>query len=255
MTRRSRGSGASIARPVLLVCIIALVLVSAGLVVASPLALRGLDGKAQDWSRLSDIGQTYGAVSAIIAAIALAGVVISVVIQSREARAARRTAQRGHQLELLRMAMDDPRYMEVWGRYLTDSFTAESQFTYANLIFSFWHAEYMLGEISDLQLRASSANVFASVPGRTYWQHTGTRWRDIYSGRRARRFYEVAEETYQEAIKQPPSTPPPTVDMSAVDNDGHAAVSAGRQDRGRLVAAAGVGAVLALVVRWVLRRR
>ncbi|HEV2781669.1 MAG TPA: DUF6082 family protein [Actinophytocola sp.] len=54
--------------------------------------------------------------SAVIAAIALLGVMISLVIQSREAKAARKSARRAHHVEMMRMAMDDPRYMECWGR-------------------------------------------------------------------------------------------------------------------------------------------
>jgi uncharacterized membrane protein len=78
----------------LFVTILLLVIITVGLVVASPMALRAFDhGRQVDWSRLSDIGQTYGAVSAIVAAVALLGVTVSLVIQGREAKAARQTAQ------------------------------------------------------------------------------------------------------------------------------------------------------------------
>jgi hypothetical protein len=194
---------------VVLLAILLLLIVSVGLVVVSPLALDALDSGSQvDWNRLSNIGETYGAVSAIVAAVALLGVMISLVIQGREARAARQNAQRGHLLDLLRMAMDDPRYMECWGPYLTENFATEGQFTYVNLIVAHWHSEYQVGEMADGLLRASAASVFASVPGRLYWRTTGSFWRDNYSGRRARRFHRVMEEAYQEAIKKPPSSPP-----------------------------------------------
>lgn len=102
-----------------LVGILLLVIVSMGLVALSPLALHLLDDGSQvDWNRLSGIGETYGAVSAIIAAFALFGVMVSLVIQNREVRGARRIARRAHHVELMRMAMDDSRYMECWGPYL-----------------------------------------------------------------------------------------------------------------------------------------
>lgn len=196
-------------RVVFLVAILLLVMVSMGLVVLSPLALSTLDsGDETDWGRLSDIGQTYGAVSAIVAAVALLGVAVSLVIQSREASAARKNARRAHHVELMRMAMDDPRYMECWGPYLTDSFEAEGQYTYVNLVVAHWYSEYQVGEMSDALLRATAASVFSSAPGRHYWRTAGTFWRDNYSGRKAKRFYQVLNDTYGDAITKPPSTAP-----------------------------------------------
>lgn len=55
--RRPRSRGASLGRVVFLVAILLLVIVSTGLVVLSPLALRALDnGDEVDWNRLSNIG-------------------------------------------------------------------------------------------------------------------------------------------------------------------------------------------------------
>ncbi len=185
-----------------------LVLVAIGLVVGSPWALGVLNGSDLDWARLSDIGQTYGTISAIVAAVALLGVVSSLIIQAREARAARLNAHRGYHAELMRMAMDDPRYMECWGPYLTETFDSESQFTYVNLIVSQWYAEYLVGSISDRSLRGNASSVFASVPGHKYWEAAGANWRDNYSGRRVRRFHLILDETYRKAVERPPVKPP-----------------------------------------------
>jgi hypothetical protein len=234
---------------VVLLAILLLVIVSVGLVVVSPLGLSALDSGSQvDWNRLSDIGQTYGAVSAIIAAVALLGVMISLVIQSREAKAARKNARRSHHVELMRMAMDDPRYMECWGPYVTENFAAEGQYTYINLVIAHWYSEYEVGELSDTLLQASAAYVFASAPGRRYWQNGGRFWRDNYSGRRAKRFHQVLEETYQEAIKKPPSRPPVPAKAEARP------VRAERPWVGWVVAA-GCGAVVAAVVGAIRRVR
>ena len=231
-----------------LVAILLLVLVSMGLVVASPLALRALDRDGQiDWNRLSSIGETYGAVSAIVAAVALLGVMVSLVIQSREARAARQNARRAHHVELMRMAMDDPRYMECWGPYLTDTFATEGQYVYINLIVAHWYSEYEVGEMSDTLLRATAASVFASAPGRQYWRNAGTFWRDNYSGRRAKRFHRVLEETCQEAIRKPPSTPPGVIEPESPS------VDADRRWVTVLTAACG-GAAVALVAARTIRR-
>jgi hypothetical protein len=241
----SRPPGTSTGRAAFLAGILLLVIASTGLVVLSPLALRAYDGGDDvDWKRLSEISGTYGAVSAVVAAVALLGVVISLAIQNREVREARKNARRAHHVELMRLAMDDPRYMACWGPYLTDTFAAETQYSYVNLIVAHWYAEYEVGELSDTLLRATAVNVFASEPGRHYWESTGTFWRDNYAGRKARRFHHVLDETYNEAIRTPPVNPPEPPARDAVTPD---PVSRTRSWR-EVLAAAGGGAVLALIV-------
>ncbi|WP_444950079.1 DUF6082 family protein [Micromonospora ureilytica] len=53
-----------------------------------------------DWPLLGNVGETYGAASAILAALALIGVVSSLVLQSREAKAAREQAKRALHTDL-----------------------------------------------------------------------------------------------------------------------------------------------------------
>jgi hypothetical protein len=72
--------------------------------------------------------------SAVIAIVALLGVPAFLIIKSREAKATRINAQRGHHVALMRMAMDEPRYMECLGPYLTENFASETQFVYVNLV-------------------------------------------------------------------------------------------------------------------------
>ena len=212
---RVQPGAATAARAALFLIILLFVLVSVGLVAVSPWALSIVNDNSStiDWDRLSQIGQTYGAVSAMIAAVALLGVAASLVIQSREAKAAHKSAQRAHHADLLRMAMDDPLYMECWGPYVTGTFDAERQFSYVNLIVTQWHSEYEIGELSDALLRATAASVLASIPGRRYWEAVSSFWLDNYSGRRAKRFYLILDEVYREALKRPPSSPPaPVID-------------------------------------------
>jgi hypothetical protein len=77
------------------VLILVVILMSSGLVALSPLALTYLNvKKSTDWDRLSDIGQTYGAASALLAGLALTGVAASLFFQAREAKATREQALR-----------------------------------------------------------------------------------------------------------------------------------------------------------------
>ena len=84
------------------------------LVTASPLALRSLANLHQfDWPRLSNVGQTYGAISAMLVVIGLSGVAVTVFLQVRESRHTRVQAARTRHYDLMRMALDDPVLMEV----------------------------------------------------------------------------------------------------------------------------------------------
>ena len=73
--------------------LLAVIAVGAGLlslVLFSPLLLRELTHvKGIDWQQLSNVGQTYGAASAILSGIALVGVVFSLLVQARQAKTER----------------------------------------------------------------------------------------------------------------------------------------------------------------------
>lgn len=172
---RSKSTGGAPNRGALRLAILLTVTAIATSVILSPLGLDVLDQNlvGVNWRRLARIAQTYGAVSAIIAAIALVGVAVSLIIQSREAKAARTSSLRALHVELLKMAMDDPAYMECWGVYLTDNFDTERQYAYVNLIVSHWQSMYEIGECTDSMLLAMAAELFSGDPGRRYWRHAG----------------------------------------------------------------------------------
>ncbi len=68
-----------------------------------------------NWTRLSDVGQTYGAISAIVSAVALGGVAAALFFQARQAKAERIQAVRGFHRELIQMTIDEPtRYLPCW---------------------------------------------------------------------------------------------------------------------------------------------
>ena len=95
------------------------------LVLASPLALPVLDDVGdRDWRRLSEIGQTYGAVSAVLSALALGGVAGSLALQRQPAELDRRSAKLDRELafrsvhtELLMFGIQNPDLLEMFGRW------------------------------------------------------------------------------------------------------------------------------------------
>src|ERR1022692_2593180 len=79
------------------------------LILVSPFLLRQLAQiKGFDWTELSNIGQTYGAASAILSAVALIGITLSLLIQARQATTERVRITRERHMELLRVILDAP---------------------------------------------------------------------------------------------------------------------------------------------------
>lgn len=78
-----------------------------GLVLVSPFALTPFSRFETDWQRLSEIGQAYGGISAILSAVAVIGVVVSLAIQSKSAVLDREQAMRTMHFDLLALALSD----------------------------------------------------------------------------------------------------------------------------------------------------
>src|SRR5207249_17958 len=85
------------------------------LAAASPVVLLPLSATSFDWTRLGDIGQAYGAASAILAGVALIGVALSLLLQSRQHRAETISAARERHLEIVKLALKDPALAACWG--------------------------------------------------------------------------------------------------------------------------------------------
>ncbi|MGI8333669.1 DUF6082 family protein [Actinomadura scrupuli] len=185
--------------------------ISVILVAVSPLALDLFDGSSGSWTRRGDIGQTYGAAAALLSVFALAGVAASLVLQARESKANREQSSRLIHTDLLKMAMDDPAYLECWGPYssATDP-VGQRQAMYVNLILSYWESRYELGQLTELHLREAAAHMFQAPPGRQFWTDTRTLRTDTSESRKARRFHQILDEEYLKAIAPGPSPAPRT---------------------------------------------
>ena len=188
------------------VAIAALIVGSAGLIAVSPAGLNLFSSvKGVDWLKLSSIGQTYGAVSALISGIALAGVVISLILQSRELHLVREQAFRGQQFELLRFAIDNPSFVSSWGYVPPEGASVEDvrRVGYTNMIFSFWGSGYATRKLNDYELRQNFEGIFQGEAGRSYWEGSRNVWHKEAT-RRMRRFAWIAEEEYRKATAAGP---------------------------------------------------
>ncbi|BCJ54210.1 hypothetical protein Asp14428_56850 [Actinoplanes sp. NBRC 14428] len=174
-------------------------------IVYSPFIMKGLAGERIDWESLSDVGQAYGGMSAVLAGLALCGVGSSLTLQQRQTRQDRASGERQRHLELIKLAIDHPEFLEVVDIDLFKD-PRSAALMYANLSVGHWLAAWELGEIDDQELRSNLRTFFRSPLSRAWWNGVGAHW---VSGanRKRRRFLSIAFEEFTEARKRAESSP------------------------------------------------
>jgi hypothetical protein len=206
--RRGRRGASGTARISLVVTLLLLVLLGIGLIGISPLALDVFHGSTNHWNRLSSIGQTYGAASAVLSVLAVIGVAITLVLQARESRAIRLQAIRESHSKLLEMAMEDPDLNEVWGPSgLSDPFVLQRQNMYANMILSQWQMSYETRTLSDEHLKLLVTEFLSGTIGREFWVLARKDRLSTSDTRRLRRFHTIIDDEYQR-VRDRPAIPP-----------------------------------------------
>ncbi|MCW2944413.1 MAG: hypothetical protein JWR24_1130 [Actinoallomurus sp.] len=190
------------------------------LVLSSPFYLQWLAGlRKADWTEIGNIGQAYGAASAILSALALLGIAISVTLQVREHFANRIQIVRGQHFRLLELAMENPElYMPLLG-FDGEKRTVDEmrQHLYTTMLVNYAHTGYLLGDIPENGLREEILpELFAGEPGRKWWLNGGEqRWKSDPS--LSRKFVEMLEDEYEKAILQQGT---PTLPIIQKANDG-----------------------------------
>jgi hypothetical protein len=187
-----------------------------GSVLLSPLLIRRVGtGRSVDWTRLSEVGQTYGAASAILSTLAISGVVISLLFQARQARAQQIQVLRGYHLELLRETLENPRlYIPCWGWTIdVPTVDGKRQRIFTIMTMNYARMGYEVGVISELSLRVVLADFFNGEIGRKYWERARHDWTLVSTkGRRERRFVRIVENEYTKAILAGPPRIPTAVE-------------------------------------------
>jgi len=179
-------------------------LIAISLVAFSPLALTRLESLSRDWQKLSTIGQTYGAISALLSSFALGAVVVSLLYQARAGHTAREQSIRTLQQQLIRMAMEDPALMTAMGAPWDLPIPADSQvireYLYVHMWATFWAGNYVVGELTAQAVRKlARSELFNSNAGRRYWAAIRLNVLSTNEGK-YRRFAQIVDEEYQKVM-------------------------------------------------------
>ena len=210
-----------IRRPAISAFAVIILIASVSLVVLSPLALAEIAHFRNDWTQLSNIGQTYGAISAVLSALALGGVIASLLYQARDSRIAHEQMGRTFQFDLIKLELEDPNLMAAagapWSTDLPTDFDSLRQFLYIQMWVSYMAVSYVTGEASESVIRQVAAlELFHGRAGRAYWAAVGKRQIVNSKGRR-NRFFHLLDDEYNKVIARgAPVAPPIKIEASPV---------------------------------------
>jgi hypothetical protein len=218
-----------------------------GAVVLSPLAMQSFaDSDTLDWSVLSNIGQTYGAVAALLTALAIGGVVASLLVQGKEMRIAREQAARSLHQGLIHMAIEDPTLIPVFGIEWDHASVGHTrQQLYANLWITHFRSVFELGYITENELRLALADLFRGEVGRACWATSREAFIAGFTSRRHRKFGDIVEGEYARAVEAGPPS-------ASADADGQ---NEETRIQGRSFAFGGILGASVVMVAWLAGRR
>lgn len=189
-----------------------------GLVIMSPFALAGIAHFRSDWGQLSNIGQTYGAISAILSALALGGILASLLYQGRDSRIHEQMT-RTFQFELIKLELEDPSLLAAtgapWGVDIPPDSASLRQFLYVQMWVSYLAGNYVTGQLSKSTARQYAAlELFHGRAGRSYWAAVGQRQLANSKGRR-NHFFRILDDEYKKAMSSGVSAAGPIQDGAA----------------------------------------
>ncbi|WP_433211040.1 DUF6082 family protein [Dactylosporangium sp. CS-047395] len=170
------------------------------LLIELPFIFDLLGGTTESWNRLSLIGQAYGSVSAIISAVALAGVVVSLNVQRQQTRIAAQYNFRQQHFSLMKAALDDPALMACLGFNRDVDPERRRQLVYINMLTAFWYSAWLVGDLRDAELVANLKHeTFTTDMGLLWWERA-REFRVVAHEQDLSRFDRIVEQVYQEAL-------------------------------------------------------
>ncbi len=160
-----------------------------------------------DWRTLSDIGQAFGTVSAVISAVALAGVVNSLRLQRKQTHVSAHDTARSLRMQLVLFAMQNPKYLPIWGFPMQGGQDEASEFAYTSLVFSQLKTSFVLGMLHEAELHDGCGATFRHRGCVDFWR----RARNVYladNTKLGRRFAVIVDRHFREADGEPQARTP-----------------------------------------------
>jgi hypothetical protein len=172
-------------------------------------------GGGTSWAQLADIGETYGAVSAILSALAVGGVAASLLYQSQQLRLSRLHHVRSVQRELMMKLVDRPDLANATN-YFGDTTADRGQRAFIVSLVQYIFLAYEAGLVTDASLTEEVfPALFGSEAGRHFWREHRLDWIRPGGEAGARAFGLVVDEAWRQAEAQANDVAAPRPNVSA----------------------------------------
>jgi hypothetical protein len=175
------------------------------LVVVSPVILEHF-GKLLplDVEYVSKIGGSYGAISAILSAIALCFLAVSSYLQVRQTQISQLHAIRTMQFELLRISLDNPQYRGALGASFGSKSDNDWRFhAYLNLWTMHFQMAFLTDAIDERGLRSWVINeLFNSEYGLGYWEEARDAFKAEQKTGKHKTFFRIINQEYERIAKR-----------------------------------------------------
>lgn len=205
--RLSNGATQVVGRLLIVVALASGVVGMSTLVAVSPLLVDWLY-RGGDWTQPGNVGQAYGAASAILAALALGIVGISLILQRTQFKRHQRAKRRDCTRDIVKLALEEPAYAQCWGSRFAPGHVDERLFFYTNFLVLNWSYAWEEGDLTEQQARAYLSRFFDSEVPRMFWERHGPLHHPRITLTKHDRFDAMMNEEYLLAIRKgPPSRP------------------------------------------------
>jgi hypothetical protein len=172
-------------------------------IVAFPWLVGSAVGWSDDWHQLSEVGQAYGGVSAMLSGLAFCGIAGSLLLQWRQVRLAQMMMLRERHFELVKLGLDDS---NLRFPSLSEKSEAESRrWIVRNLWVAHWLMLWDMGSLTPPRLRMNFDDIFREDEAVQWWTAYGSFWIDN-PRRHHRTFLAVANEAYRQATGANPGS-------------------------------------------------
>jgi hypothetical protein len=154
--------------------------------------------------------------SIALSLVALIAAAASLALQARDLFASRHQEIRNTQLELVRMAIEDP-ILYLGYEPTEDQRIRFRHQGYVNIFLKYFELGFLTGTLGETEVRHQMGELFANDGPREVWPRIRKAWRVEATSSLKRRFVEIVDREFQLASPSTPSTPKSEGDRPAAE--------------------------------------
>ena len=150
-----------------------------------------------DISSLSEVGQAYGGVSAILSGIAILSVAATLAMQSYHVKVARVFAERQAHFNLMVLAFENPDLCALPDP-LPECGVTPRQAMFTNLWMGYWYGIWDVGDATDEAIQLLVSNMFKNRISRNWWGAVRGDW-GVGQGKDSEKFHSLVNSEWHRA--------------------------------------------------------